>query len=130
MQVDRLTWRVRSVRAIFLGWQRWVNGFELTAVDRRHRLFVFACTHYDAVTKRCDSYESRPLMCRDYPVNLTYEAVPPLFDECSHGVVDRHGEALRQALVEAGLGGEKLEAVERRLFLKEAAGKGKPSEPG
>lgn len=121
IQVDRLTWHVRSVRALFLWWQRAVNGFELKDADPRHRLFVFRCTHYDPVTRRCDSYESRPLMCRDYPVNLTYDALPSLFDECSHGVVDRKAEALRKALLEAGVRGERLEAIEKKLYLKDTS---------
>lgn len=112
-------WRFRSVRALTLWWHRVVNGFELVQTDPRLKLFVFRCTHFDPATKRCDSYESRPLMCRDYPVNLTFEAVPPLFPECSHGVVDRNAEALRAALIAAGVKGEKLEQVEERLFLRE-----------
>lgn len=121
MVVDRLTWHVRSARAVFLWWQWQVNGFQLKDTDPRHRLFVFHCTHYDPVTKRCDSYDSRPLMCRDYPVNLTYDALPQLFDECSHGVVDRKADALRKALVDAGVTGEALDAAERRLYLKDTS---------
>ncbi|GMU58356.1 MAG: hypothetical protein AMXMBFR34_01190 [Myxococcaceae bacterium] len=124
MQVDRVTWHGRMARAVFLWWQWQVNGFELVDADPRYRLFTFKCTHYDPRTKRCDSYESRPLMCRDYPVNLTYDAVPALFPECSHGVVDRKAEGLRQALVDAGVKGEQLDALERKLFLRD------PSRPG
>lgn len=119
MQVDRFTWHVRVARALFLWWQWEVNGFELVSADPRFRLFTFKCTHYDAATKRCDSYDSRPLMCRDYPVNLTYDALPQLFDECSHGVVDKNAEVLRQALVNAGLKGHKLAEAEKKLYLKD-----------
>jgi Fe-S-cluster containining protein len=113
------SWRFKTVRTLTLWWHRVVNGFEFVSADRRVRAFVFRCTHYDAATRRCDSYDSRPLMCRDYPVNLTFEAVPALFPECSHGVVDRNAEALRAAMVAAGVDPEKLEAIEAKLFLSE-----------
>lgn len=127
IQVDRLTWHLRSARLLFLWWQWQVNGFRLTGVDPRLRLFVFSCTHYDPQTKRCDSYESRPLMCRDYPVNLTYDALPSLFDECSHGIVDRKAEGLRQALIDAGVKGPQLEALEKKLYLKDTSADAKPA---
>lgn len=119
MYAGFFSWRFMTVRALTLWWQRAVNGFEFVQADPRVRAFVFRCTHYDPKTRRCDSYESRPLMCRDYPVNLTFEAVPSLFPECSHGVVDRNGEALRAAMVAAGVDAEKLKAIEEKLFLTE-----------
>lgn len=106
-----------SFRLLFLLWQRLVNGFELTGADPRFRIFVFKCSHYDPQTKQCDSYASRPLMCRDYPQNLTYEAVPSLFPECSYSVLDKKAEQLSAALRAAGLSGEKLAEVEKKLFL-------------
>jgi Fe-S-cluster containining protein len=115
--VGRLTWHVRSLRSAFLLWQRVVNGFELTGQDARLRTFVFRCTHYDATTKRCDAYESRPLMCRDYPARHASEAVPELFPECSYRVVDRKAAQLTEALRAAGLSGEKLDAVKKKLYL-------------
>ncbi len=116
--VSRFTWHVPTARGLYLWWQRVVNGFTLKAQDARFRVFVFHCTHYDAATKRCDSYESRPLMCRDYPVNLTFEAVPALFDECSHVVQDARADVLRAALVKAGIEGDKLRELETKLFLR------------
>src|SRR5215813_14607857 len=67
IQAGRLTWYLPSLRRVFLAWQRRVNGFELTEADRGSRTFVFRCTHFDAATRSCDSYASRPGMCRDYP---------------------------------------------------------------
>lgn len=116
--VSRFTWHFPTARRLFLWWQRQVNGFELVSRDPRFRVFTFRCTHYDPTTKRCDSYSSRPLMCRDYPVNLTFEAVPTLFPECSHVVQDRNAAALRDALVKAGVSGDKLKEAEARLFLR------------
>ncbi|MFO0597525.1 MAG: YkgJ family cysteine cluster protein [Myxococcaceae bacterium] len=118
IQVSKATWHLPNSRALFLLWQKMVNGFELTGTDARFRVFTFRCTHYDPVTKRCDSYDSRPLMCRDYPYLQTFEAIPRLFPECSHVVQDKKAEQLRAALVAAGVTGEKLDEAERRLFLK------------
>jgi Fe-S-cluster containining protein len=115
--VGRLTWHVRSLRSAFLLWQRWVNGFELVGREPRFKTFTFRCTHYDPATKRCDSYESRPLMCRDYPLRLTFDAVPEPFPECSYVLVDRKAAQLTAALEAAGLEGEKLEEVKKKLYL-------------
>lgn len=116
--VSRFTWHFPTARRLFLWWQRVVNGFELKSADARFRVFVFHCTHFDATTRQCDSYGSRPLMCRDYPKNLTFEAVPTLFPECSYVVQDKNAESLRQALIDAGVSGEKLREAEEKLFLR------------
>ncbi len=116
--VRKFVWYLPTARRVFLWWQRLVNGFVLKESDARTRTFFFTCTHYDAVTKRCDSYESRPLMCRDYPVNLIYEGVPPLFDECSYVVQARNAKALKAELVKAGVTGDKLAEMEKKLFLR------------
>jgi hypothetical protein len=50
-------------------------------------------------------------------VNLTYDVVPSLFPECSYSVQDKKAEQLSAALKAAGLSGEKLAEVEKRLFL-------------
>lgn len=115
--VGKSVWFMPTLRRLFLWWQRVVNGFELIDTDPRFKLFIFKCTHFDPVTKQCDSYESRPLMCRDYPYNLTFQAVPSLFPECSYVVHDKKAEALREALVKAGVEGEKLAELEKKLFL-------------
>lgn len=119
MPVGRVTWFLPTARRVFLWWQRVINGFELVERDARLRAFVFRCTHYDPATKQCDSYASRPLMCRDYPTPLLFAAVPPLFPECSYRVHDKNAVELRKALVAAGLSGEKLAEVEKKLFLED-----------
>jgi len=117
--VNVWTFRLPSLRRLYLWWQRVVNGFELVSRDARFKVFVFKCTHYDPVSKRCDSYESRPLMCRDYPANQTFEAVPALFPECSYVVQDKKAAQLKAALKAAGVEGEKLAEIEKKLFLTE-----------
>lgn len=118
ISVRKFIWYLPLARATFLWWQRVVNGFELLNVDKKSRTFFFNCTHFDRVTRQCDSYESRPNMCRDYPRNLTFEAVPPLFDECSYVVQDVNADVLRAELIRAGVTGEKLAEMEKKLFLR------------
>ena len=118
IQVDRLTWHLSSARRLFLFWQRHVNGFVLDSADPRFKIFSFRCTHYDPATRQCDSYDSRPHLCRDYPINLTYDAIPSLFPECSHRVVDKHADSMVSALEKAGVSPEQLEAIKKKLFLE------------
>lgn len=119
IQLGRATFRSRFFKAVLVAWHRVVNGFVLVAEERRLRMLTFRCTHYDAATRTCDSYASRPLMCRDYPVNLTHEAVPELFEECGYRIVDRKAAELRKGLQDAGLSPEKLAALEKKLYLRE-----------
>ena len=58
----------------------------------------FTCRHWDEGTRLCTAYESRPAMCRDYPVG-----------ECAHGC----------GCVRAADPGKAKDAVER---LMSAAG--------
>jgi Fe-S-cluster containining protein len=119
ISVSRPVFLLRSLRWLTLTWHRVVNGFEYVSEDRRGRLFVFRCTHYDAVTKQCDSYDSRPGMCRDYPRNLMYSALPEFLPECGHSAVYKKGGQLRMALLKANLPPEKYEELVRKLHLKE-----------
>lgn len=84
IQVGRITWYLRSARWAFCAWQRVVNGFELVGADRHARALTFRCTHFDPATRLCDSYDTRPGMCRDYPLALLGQPWPELFAECSH----------------------------------------------
>lgn len=118
-QLPRALFHLRALKAFIAWWERVVNGFALTGEDPRLHALIFRCTHYDPVTKRCDAYESRPLICRDYPLNLTHEATPQLFDACSHRLVDRKAAELKAALVKAGVTGDALAKVSQKLYLDE-----------
>ena len=50
IMTGRLLSSLIFLRALFLSWQRHVNGFVLLAHDRAHRTFTFRCTHYDPLT--------------------------------------------------------------------------------
>ena len=115
--LPRVLFRLRSYRSLLVAWHRWVNGLELELADRRSGALVFRCTHFDPATRACDSYASRPTMCRDYPRPLLYQAAPELFPACTHRVVYRHAARLEQALEDQDLPPEQLAELRRRLGL-------------
>jgi len=111
-------WYLPTLRRVFLWWQRVVNGFALVATDVATRVFVFRCGHFDAVSRECDSYASRPGMCRDYPRVLLAQANPDLFPDCGYRLVAPNAEALRRALDGRGLTPEQMERLRRELHLE------------
>ena len=118
MRVYSLVFYLMPIRRLFLLWQRHVNGFELVRTERQGRSFAFRCTHYDPTTKLCDSYESRPGMCRDYPRGLLYQPWPELFEACTYRLVSRRADAMRKALEDVEMDDEAREALEEKLRLK------------
>lgn len=118
IQVGRATWYFPTLRALFLGWQRWVNGFELVAEDFRRRVFTFKCTHFDPATRRCDSYASRPGMCRDYPRALLYQPHPELLPACGHRPIARGAKRFLRVLDGHTLSEEQRERLKKDLFLE------------
>jgi len=113
----RAVFTVAAARRLFLAWQRHVNGFELVSTDARARLFVFRCTHFDRATRSCDSYGSRPGMCRDYPRLLLFQPNPELLPGCGYRAIPPNAEGLRSALDRAGLTPEQREKLRRGLRL-------------
>lgn len=119
IQVSPWTLRFPVLRALLLAWHRWVNGFVLVGEARTQGLVAFRCTHYDTVTKQCDSYETRPGMCRDYPRPLLDAAVPEFFAECSYAAVDTQAASLREALEKVQLDPSRREELYRKLKIRE-----------
>jgi hypothetical protein len=117
IQVGRLTWSLRSLRRVFLAWQARVNGFELVSEDARARAFVFRCTHYDRASRSCDSYLSRPGICRDYPRNLLWQASPGMLSGCGYRATPPNAEGLRSSLARLALSPEQREKLRRGLRL-------------
>jgi Fe-S-cluster containining protein len=117
IQVGRFTLYLRVLRWLTLTWHRVVNGFVLVREYKRERIFAFRCTHYDPATKLCDSYDSRPGMCRDYPRNLVYAANPEFMKECGFYAVRKGGDGLRASLQNLPLTPEQRAELERKLHL-------------
>lgn len=118
IQAGRLLWSLRSLRAAFLWWQRAVNGFELVEARAPDRTFVFRCSHFDAATRRCDSYASRPGICRDYPRLLLWPPDPELLPGCGYRAVAPNAPGLRAALAARPLTPEQRERLRRELKLE------------
>ena len=115
--MGKAVWYLPTLRRLFLWWQRVVNGFELTGRDPRQRVFVFRCTHFDPTSRLCDSYDSRPGFCRDYPRGLLAQPSPQLLPGCGFRVVARNAEGLRAALAARGLSREQMDRLAAGLHL-------------
>lgn len=118
IRVHALVWLAPRLRRAFLWWQQQVNGFELVEARARERTFVFRCGHFDWTTRSCDSYASRPGMCRDYPRALLQQASPELLPGCGYRPLARNAAALRKALLGRPLTEEQRERLRRQLFLE------------
>ena len=121
IQVHPLLFRLRSYRRLFLGWHSRINGFHLLREDKPAKVFVFTCSHYDKETKQCDSYHSRPGMCRDYPRNLFDRPFPELLPECTYRVVDTNAHRMKAALDKLELTPEQRAELDRKLHLQDPA---------
>ena len=113
-----LTWWFPTLRRAFLLWQRVVNGFELRETDREAHLFVFHCTHFDRSTRLCDSYDSRPGMCRDYPRALLYQPHPELLPGCGYRPIARNAKRFLRVLDGQTLTEEQRAKLKKSLFLE------------
>lgn len=67
---------------------------------------------------RCDSYDSRPTACRDYPRALLAQPWPELFEGCGFRVLDGDRAARLAKLRASGLSPEALAETARRLRLE------------
>ena len=118
IRVPALVWLAPLLRRAFLWWQERVNGFVLAEALRPERTFVFRCTHFDSATRSCDSYASRPGICRDYPRALLWQTAPELLPGCGYRPIARNAAALRRALDARPLSDEQRERLARELFLE------------
>ena len=111
------TMAIPLLRRAFLAWQRHVNGFELVETLDTERTFIFRCHHFDRETRTCDSYATRPSVCRDYPVNLLDQPNPVFLPGCGHRPILHNAAAFRLALAEQDLSPEQRSALHRNLHL-------------
>ena len=117
MQVSRLTWYFPFARHVFLAWHRHVNGFELAESHRNDRILVFHCTHFDRDAHACDTYETRPGMCRDYPRLLLEHANPDFLEGCGFRALPRNRAELVQILREHEVSPEQMQKIREGLDL-------------
>jgi len=119
LQTSVWVFRLRPLRRLFLAWHRHVNGFERVGEHAAMNAFSFSCTHFDTATRRCDSYSSRPGMCRDYPRALLWESEPPFLKGCGYRAIAPNAKELARVLEKEGLPPEKLAEVKERLHLRD-----------
>ena len=118
IQALPLVFRRDLLRRLWLAWQERVNGFVLVRTDPATRIFVFRCTHFDAATRSCDSYDSRPGVCRDYPRLLLWQPKPELLPGCGYRAVLPNAASLAARLAREPLSVEQREKLRRGLFLE------------
>ena len=119
IQVGRVTWYFPGSRRVFLWWHRYVNGFALKEARREDRALIFECSHFDLATRSCDSYDSRPGMCRDYPRLFLEQANPEFFDQCGFKAIALGRENLIQILDKQSLTPEQLAKLKKGLYLED-----------
>jgi uncharacterized cysteine cluster protein YcgN (CxxCxxCC family) len=119
IRANAAVWYVPTLRSIFLGWQAAVNGFILVRAEAHGRLFVFRCTHFDARTRRCDSYATRPGMCRDYPRALLQQPRPEFLPGCGYRAVSSSAQGFLRVLHERELSPEQMAKLRAGLYLDE-----------
>ena len=119
IQVFALVFHSRRLRRLFLWWQEAVNGFVLTEARPGTRTFVFRCTHFDPATRACDSYSSRPGICRDYPRLQLWQATPEFLPGCGYRALSPGAARLRVLLDAEPMTAEQRARLDRGLHLEE-----------
>ena len=117
IRVGCATWYLPTLRYVFLWWHETVNRFHLQSTNKSERTFVFTCDHFDWSAQRCDSYESRPGMCRDYPGALMDQPAPVLFADCGYKAVATNHNDLVHILEAENLDAEQIEKLKKGLYL-------------
>ena len=107
----------KSVRWALKTWHRVINGFELVQEDRRGKCLIFRCTHLDPITHRCDSYASRPGLCRDYPHNQLDFANPEFLEGCGFSAELKNSAKMAASLENLDLPQNTLQTLKQRLHL-------------
>ena len=75
------------------------------------------CEHFDRRTRLCDSYDTRPGMCRDYPRALLWQPRPEMLPGCGYRPVNPRARALASALDAQPLTDEQRAKLAKGLFL-------------
>ncbi|OGL41156.1 MAG: hypothetical protein A2161_07545 [Candidatus Schekmanbacteria bacterium RBG_13_48_7] len=109
---------LKTNRWLTLKWHKIVNGFEFVGENRKEKCFIFRCTHWNPETKLCDSYETRPGLCRDYPRNQIDSTDPVFMDSCGYYAVRKNAESMGKAIDKLLLSEEKTDKLKQKLHIK------------
>jgi Fe-S-cluster containining protein len=119
IRANAAVWYLPTLRRLFLLWQERVNDFALVEARRSDRVFVFRCGHFDAESRLCDSYDSRPGMCRDYPRNLLHQSRPAFLPGCGYRAVAQDARRMLRVLESQPMSEEQRRRLVRDLHLEE-----------
>ena len=119
IQIHPWLFYFKSIRKATILWHEQINGFNYIGDNRKEKYLIFKCTHYQEETGQCDSYHSRPGLCRDYPNNLIYEPRPALLPECSYQIVDPNQQAIRESFKDLDLTEEQLSKLKKEFYIDE-----------
>ena len=121
LAVERTSRRGRGERPYVLAGdcRRCARCCEAPAIQVGTRTFVFRCTHFDPATRACDSYSSRPGMCRDYPRLQLWQASPEFLPGCGYRAVAPGAARLRVLLDGKPMTAEQRARLDRGLHLEE-----------
>ena len=119
VQTNLIYYHSRLIRKLMLAWHKHVNGFELTGEVPSQNAFIFRCTHFDWETRRCDSYHSRPGMCRDYPRALLHQTSPDFLAKCGYYPVAANAVRLAELLDQEEMTPEKREELKKKLHVRD-----------
>ncbi len=95
-----------------------MNGFQFVREDKSLQALVFRCEHFDRKTRRCDSYDTRPGMCRDYPRRLMDQPNPEMLEGCGYRPIAFGASRMMGALRKQSLTAEQMEKLKKGLFLE------------
>lgn len=128
LRVHRLLFRLRPAFALWLRYQRAVNGFEFRAAHEALGQVEFACRHFDPERRLCGNYELRPAHCREHPLIETWLSRPRFLDGCAYRAENAAEASMRDLLRSLAERGEiDRDAPER--FERETKRRAAPDDP-
>jgi Fe-S-cluster containining protein len=119
IDVNAVVFHTAPLRLAIVAWHRIVNRFRYVRRHNEGAVIVFSCDHFNHTTRRCDSYSSRPGICRDYPRNLLDRAWPQMLDDCAYRAVSRNAGPMASAIDSADLSPDKRAELKRKLHVIE-----------
>lgn len=117
LRLNPLLFHLKPLRNAVIWWQWYVNRFAAKRSDFETCVITFKCHHFDWRTRRCDSYDTRPGLCRDYPRFLMEQPWPELHDDCGYRALDRNAARLAAALDGVEMSEEERERLKRKLHV-------------
>ncbi|MFH1428827.1 MAG: YkgJ family cysteine cluster protein [Candidatus Margulisiibacteriota bacterium] len=78
----------RFLRKLIIGFYEKIYGFKFLEYHPEHKMFMFACSYFDKVAKKCTNYRHRPAICRNYPT-VQFFIEPEIVKPCGYDSAPR-----------------------------------------